>query len=319
MQSSAHFILARSWRLASGRVDRVATRPEVTIHWLLRIGCAMCFVGHGAWGVITKSGWVPLYGVFGIPASLAWKTMPVIGAVDITFGALVLFFPFRALFGYMALWTLLTALLRPLAGLGVWEFLERAGNYGPPIALFIVASQRNGHWLERVEARPLSPEILRRVAWVLRISIALLLVGHGGFALIQEKKILVDQWQSIGVPAGRTFLHVLGIAEMGAAIAVLCRPSRWLLLVIGYWKIASELLYPVSGKLRDVWEWLERGGDYVTPLALLCLLALLHSRSGDRGDGTSSTGADGGARTRGRHHRLGIVPSAETAGARREP
>jgi len=131
MQSSAHFILARSWRLASGRVDRVATRPEVTIHWLLRIGCAMCFVGHGAWGVITKSGWVPLYGVFGIPASLAWKTMPVIGAVDITFGALVLFFPFRALFGYMALWTLLTALLRPLAGLGVWEFLERAGNYGP--------------------------------------------------------------------------------------------------------------------------------------------------------------------------------------------
>jgi len=109
---------------------------------------------------------------------------------------------------------------------------------------------------------------------VLRISIALLLVGHGGFALIQEKKILVDQWQSIGVPAGRTFLHVLGIAEMGAAIAVLCRPSRWLLLVIGYWKIASELLYPVSGKLRDVWEWLERGGDYVTPLAATAAMGL---------------------------------------------
>lgn len=239
----------------------------------------MCFVGHGAWGVITKPGWVPLYGVFGIQPPFAWKTMPVIGAVDITLGAVVLLFPFRALFGYMTLWTLLTALLRPLAGLGGWEFLERGGNYGPPLALLVIASQHKGPWFERVEARPLSPEILRRVAWVFRISIALLLIGHGGFALIQEKRILIDQWQSIGVPAGMTFLHVLGIAEIGAAIAVVFRPSRGLLLFIGYWKIASELLYPVSGKLRDVWEWIERGGDYVTPFALLCVLALLSARA----------------------------------------
>jgi hypothetical protein len=238
----------------------------------------MCFIGHGAWGVITKAGWLPLYGVFGIGAGLAWKTMPLVGAVDIALGAIVLLYPFRALLVYMALWTLFTAVLRPLAGAGWWEFLERGGNYGPPIALLVIASQKRDRWFGRVEVRPLSLQALHRVAWVLRLSIALLLVGHGGLALIQEKHVFVDHWRSIGIPADPTFLHVLGAAEMGAAVAVIFGPSRALLLGVAYWKIATELLYPVAGRLRDGWEWVERGGDYVAPFALLCVLVLLDQR-----------------------------------------
>jgi hypothetical protein len=267
--------LARLLQLAIGRVDRASTRPERTIHLLLTIACAMCFIGHGAWGLITKARWLPLYGVFGVAPALAWKTMPLIGAVDITLGLAVLAAPGRALFGYMALWTLFTALLRPIAHLGWWEFFERGGNYGPPIALWALASSQKARWFDRVAPCPLSVDDLRRVAWILRVSIASLLLGHGAFALIQEKAALLAHWQSIGIRADRAFLHALGAAEIGAALAVLLRPSRAVLLGVGYWKIATELLYPVSGGLRDVWEWVERGGDYAAPFALLCVLALL--------------------------------------------
>ena len=257
------------------RFDETPTRQDARIYWLLRIGCAMCFVGHGAWGVITKAGWLPLYAALGIGPSVAWRTMPLIGAVDITCGVLALVFPFRALVAYLIGWTLFTALLRPLAGLGVAEFLERAGNYGPPIAFFLIASRDSSRWFERIDVRALSSETLARVGWVLRVSIALLLVGHGSFALFQEKKLFIDQWRSVGVPAGTAFLHVLGAAEIVAAIAVFVAPSRRLLLAVACWKIGSEMLYPVSGRLRDGWEWLERGGDYVAPLALVCVLALI--------------------------------------------
>jgi hypothetical protein len=268
-------LVSRSWRLASGRVDAVSARPEVTLHALLRLGCALCFVGHGAWGVITKAGWLPFYGVFGIPASVAWKTMPVIGAVDVTLGLIVLLLPFRALLVYLVFWTVFTALLRPAAGLGWWEFLERGGNYGPPLALLLIAGEQTHRWFQRVEPRPLSPKTLRHVAWVLRGSIALLLVGHGGFELFQQKKMLLEQWRAVGIPASGLFLRVLGAAEIGLGLWALARPSRGLLLVIAYWKIASELLYPITGRLRDTWEWVERAGDYVAPFALIVVLLLL--------------------------------------------
>ena len=270
-------------QLASPRPAVVPTRPEATLHWLLRIACAMCFVGHGAWGLITKAGWLPFYAVFGIGPSVAWRTMPIIGAADITLGAAVLLFPFPALLGYLVLWTLFTALLRPLAGMGWWELLERAGNYGPPLALLVIARAQSRRWFERIAVRPVSPETLRRVAWILRASIALLLIGHGGFALIEEKKLLLDHWRWLGVPADLPFLHALGAVEMAAGFAAFLRPSRPLLISIAYWKLANELLYPLSsGRLRDGWEWVERGGDYLAPFALLCVLALLLDRDGWR-------------------------------------
>ena len=76
------------------------------------------------------------------------------------------------------------------------------------------------------------------------------------------------------LPAGCSCTGSAGI-EMAVALAVCFWPSRFLLLGIGTWKIASELLYPISGRLRDTWEWVERGGDYLCPLALLAVLALL--------------------------------------------
>ena len=101
---------------------------------ILRGGAALCFIGHGAFGFITKAAWLPYFAIFGIPEAWAWRLMPVVGAVDISVGVLTLVQPVRAVILYMAFWGFQTACLRPIAGQGMWELLERAGNYGVPLA-----------------------------------------------------------------------------------------------------------------------------------------------------------------------------------------
>jgi hypothetical protein len=104
------------------------------LHWLLRLACVFEFVGHGAFGIITKQAWVAYYGVVGIPPEWAYRLMPLTGGVDIFLGSLVLLKPIRAALLYMALWGLWTALLRPLSGEPVWETIERAPNSLVPAA-----------------------------------------------------------------------------------------------------------------------------------------------------------------------------------------
>jgi len=121
---------------------RVERRQAVTagedtgpLYWMLRIACAAEFIGHGAFGIITKADWVPYFGVIGIPPELAWKLMPVIGTVDIALGLLVGFVrPFRIVLLYMTIWGFWTATLRPLAGEPIWEFIERVPNWAIPLA-----------------------------------------------------------------------------------------------------------------------------------------------------------------------------------------
>ena len=67
--------------------------------WLLRVACVLEFVGHGAFGIITKAAWVPYFDLVGIPERWAYRLMPLVGSVDIFMGFLVLLKPVRA-----ALW-----------------------------------------------------------------------------------------------------------------------------------------------------------------------------------------------------------------------
>src|SRR5205814_1804893 len=119
---------ARTAALAS----RIASVDAALLHWLLRLACAAEFVGHGAFGVMTKAAWVPYFGVIGIPPELAWKLMPLIGSVDITLGLVMLVRPIRPVLLYMAFWGLITATIRPLAGEPIWEFVERVPNWAVP-------------------------------------------------------------------------------------------------------------------------------------------------------------------------------------------
>lgn len=130
------FLAARAAVRPIAADDAVVTVDHTLLFfWLLRIAAGLEFIGHGAFGIITKAVWVPYFGVVGIPERWAYKLMPVVGSVDIFLGFLVLLKPIRAALVYMAIWGLWTALLRPLSGETIWETIERAPNYLVPLAL----------------------------------------------------------------------------------------------------------------------------------------------------------------------------------------
>jgi hypothetical protein len=250
-------------------------RPADALHWILRIAVAAEFVGHGAFGIITKAGWLPYFALVGVPEWLAWRLMPVVGAVDIMLGILTLVSPRRLVLLYMATWGVWTAALRPLAGEGAWEFLERAGNFGVPLALLYLsgfgASPR--HWLARVTEASLDRARAGQIALLLRVTTALLLIGHGGFGLVMRKPEWARYLGAVGLGPGAADTAspamLVGGFEIALGLLVLAWPAPGLLLFVVAWKVGTELLRPLTGE--PFWEFVERGGSYAAPLGLLYL------------------------------------------------
>jgi phosphohistidine phosphatase SixA len=241
-------------------------RQERALELLLRLGVAGCFIGHGAFGLVGKHAWLPYFAIMGIGEDAAWRLMPLVGAVDVAVGIVVLLSPRPAALAYAAVWATWTALLRPLSGENPLETLERAGNYGVPIAFLILAATRlewGSHWLRSAYVDRMSTERRALVASVLRATTVALLLGHGGLALL-GKPLLATHLEAIGLSARS--LAVVGAIDVALALAVALRPMEHLLLGVVGWKLATELLYPVSG--APLWEVVERSGSYVAPLAL---------------------------------------------------
>jgi hypothetical protein len=252
-----------------------ATRPDTLaplLHWIFRLAFVFEFVGHGMFGILGgKASWVPYFGVVGIGEADAWRLMLLVGLVDVSIGILTLFRPMRAVLLYGALWGLWTAMLRPLSGEGVWELLERAGNYGIPLAFLLWSGwpRRASEWFERISPRHGSAGSRDTVATLVRVTLALLLIGHGGFGAFQNKEMLAQQWAALGVQG---VVPAAGWLDIALGLAVLAHPSMWLLGFIAVWKVTCELLYPISGS--PIWEFVERGGSYAAPLLLMTLIAM---------------------------------------------
>jgi hypothetical protein len=245
-------------------------------YWILRIGAALCFIGHGAFGFIAKAAWVPYFGVVGIPEPWAWDLMPVVGAIDVLAGMAMLFGPTRLPLIYMTAWALWTALLRPLAGESGFEALERAGNYGVPLAL-LVWSGRPRSWPQLLEDLPARCEDLATLSTVRRVlqaTTCLLLLGHGALGVLGTPT-LAAHYGALDLPVGTSPL--IGWLEIFLASFVAVRPTPTLLGLVAGWKLLSESLFLVAG--APIWEFVERSGSYAAPLALAILLA--RARRGD--------------------------------------
>jgi hypothetical protein len=242
---------------------------------VLRAGLAGCFIGHGAFGIMTKAAWVPYFAVGGIGEPLAWRLMPWVGTMDVIMGLLTLVWPCRALFIWAALWATWTALLRPLSGEPVWEAIERAGNYGVPFALLAVVGT-GGPLFTRLPFRwsQLEPAKRRLLIWILRLTTAALLIGHGGLGLMAHKAGLARHYAALGVSQPAALVPAVGAFEFFLAALVLLRPRPGLFIGICVWKIATESLFLVAG--APFWELIERFGSYAAPLALVLLLAPRH-------------------------------------------
>ena len=56
-----------------GPGESIASTDATTLHWILRVAVAACFIGHGAFGIITKAAWLPYFSIFEIPEAWAWR------------------------------------------------------------------------------------------------------------------------------------------------------------------------------------------------------------------------------------------------------
>ena len=237
------------------------------IHYTLRIASAMCFIGHGSFGIIKKAIWSNYFGVFGIGKDLSFHLMPLLGSIDILMGIIILFYPMRAIIGWLVIWGTITALLRPLSGEPFAEFIERAGNFGAPLALLILSGGVSTRFRKMITAvKPgiqIDMKTLGLVTTCLRFVVFLLLAGHGWLNAI-EKKSIVDQYRMLGFVNPAKTAQFIGIFEIIAGLAVLIRPIRSFVLILFIWKVTSELFYPHY----ELFEWIERGGSYGCILAL---------------------------------------------------
>jgi len=275
------------------------------LHWTLRITAALCFIGHGTWGLITKSGWLPFFASQGIEPEVAWKLQPLIGLFDILMAIILLRKPNRTILIWMFLWALWTAILRPLAGnlekvevdgewivqlatdsmrvakMQTWEFWERAGNWGPPFILLVMGGAfalTRKDLLTPYSDPTIKESTIDTVFFLCKACLSLLLIGHGGFGFAVEKKMLIDHWQSIGVNADVAFITQIGYAEFALGVLIFIVPVRPIILLALVWKLFTEILYvpadTVAGMgIINIFEWIERWGDYGIPLAMIYILS----------------------------------------------
>ncbi len=240
---------------------------EQKILYILRIACAMCFIGHGAFGIITKPVWCNYFGVFGISRQTAYGIMPVIGTIDILFGLMILLYPLRGAFAWLVIWGFFTAMLRPLSGEPLAEFFERAGNYGAPFLLLLLIAapgKKDQSFFSAITSNiSLNEDAFKKLTIGLRVAAFLLFIGHGWLNLL-AKKGLIAQYTSLHFSDPHLVSQVIGSTEIAAALLVLLRPSPLLVFGLFLWKMCSELFYPGY----ELFEWIERGGSYGILLAL---------------------------------------------------
>jgi len=115
------------------------------VEWVLRISVAGEFIGHGVFALQGKKDWIGWFAQFGISdAGIAAQLLFLIGMIDIILAILILIKPVRIALLWMVLWGFWTALLRPLVGMPLWDFVERWANWGAPLALlFLVGWPRS--------------------------------------------------------------------------------------------------------------------------------------------------------------------------------
>src|SRR3989344_199279 len=107
------------------------------IEWILRIGVAGEFLGHGVFAVLGKADWIKwTEQLTGLDTATATTFMLAVGVADILLAILVLLKPIRPILLWMAFWGFWTALVRPLVGLPIWDFIERFANWAAPLALY---------------------------------------------------------------------------------------------------------------------------------------------------------------------------------------
>lgn len=115
------------------------------MEWLLRVGVAGEFAGHGLLAVGGKATWVGwISQMLGVDAPTATTILLLIGIMDVLVALVVLVKPVRPILLWAAFWGFWTALVRPLVGESVLDFIERSANWAAPLALYYFYQAHKG-------------------------------------------------------------------------------------------------------------------------------------------------------------------------------
>lgn len=107
--------------------------------WVLRIAVAGEFLGHGVLALQGKADWVGWFVKFGVSdPNTATTLLLLVGIVDLIVALVVLFKPIKPILLWAVFWGFWTALVRPIVGAPIWDFVERFANWGAPLALFFL-------------------------------------------------------------------------------------------------------------------------------------------------------------------------------------
>ena len=174
-----------------------------------------------------------------------------------------------------------------VAKMQTWEFWERAGKLGSSIH----ASGDGGSFAitrKDLFSNYQEPEIkestIDTVFFLSKTCLALLLIGHAGFGFAVEKQMLINHWQSIGVDADVSFITNVGYGEFALGVLIFLAPVKPLIFIALLWKLFTEFLYvpadTVAGMgIVNVFEWIERWGDYGIPVVMLYILSYKQAKA----------------------------------------
>lgn len=110
----------------------------------------------------------------------------------------------------------------------------------------------------------------RRAEWVLRVAAACIFLGHGLLAIgVHSAWLPFFAVVGLSPESGRVWMPFVGVLDVALAAVTLVRPIRGLLLWMTLWAAWAALLRPLSG--QSWLEFVERGGNWGVPLALLVL------------------------------------------------
>lgn len=114
------------------------------VQWILRITVAGEFAGHGVFAIQGKEAWVNwISQLTGVGSETAGQLLLIVGMTDLLVALIVIIKPIRFVFLWAAFWGFWTALVRPIVGEPIWDFIERWANWGAPLALWFLTKKPN--------------------------------------------------------------------------------------------------------------------------------------------------------------------------------
>jgi hypothetical protein len=109
-----------------------------SIQYLMRLGIACTFIGHGIFAIGVEPKWIVFLTRVGFSTEAAIELMPIIGYMDLVIAVFILFLPIRLILIWATIWAFSTALMRPIVGLPIMAFVERAANWILPMSLLFL-------------------------------------------------------------------------------------------------------------------------------------------------------------------------------------